>query len=186
MSSPICAVTRNGCMNRCYCARGEMENAIKQQQLDLFADRTSCHVWWANQFRMLLSSLAYILLERLRALTLKQTALAHAYVGTIRLKLLKIGGGGDPQHTPDPLPVCQRHPASGVVQNGRGPARPGLIAPLLSWGPTRPTGRGGARPKQAPSCPKTPQLAAEAGPSPDFGSLIRRFPSDQVPSAYCT
>ena len=74
-----------------YCARGEMENAIKQQQLDLFADRTSCHVWWANQFRMILSSLAYILLERLRSLALKHTALAHAYVGTIRLKLLKIG-----------------------------------------------------------------------------------------------
>ena len=74
-----------------YCARGAMENAIKQQQLDLFADRTSCHGWWANPFRMILSSLAYILLERLRALALKHTALAHATVGTIRLKLLKIG-----------------------------------------------------------------------------------------------
>ena len=74
-----------------YCARGERENAIKQQQLDLFADRTSCHGWWANPFRMILSSLAYILLERLRSLALKQTALAHATVGTIRLKLLKIG-----------------------------------------------------------------------------------------------
>ena len=74
-----------------YCARGEMENRIKEQQLDMFADRTSCHVWWANQFRMLLSGFAYILLERLRSLVLKNTELARAYVGTIRLKLLKIG-----------------------------------------------------------------------------------------------
>ncbi len=74
-----------------YCARGEMENQIKQQQLDLFADRTSCHRWWANQFRVLMSSLAYILLESIRRLALKQTELAHAYVGTIRLKLLKVG-----------------------------------------------------------------------------------------------
>ena len=74
-----------------YCARGEMENRIKEQQLDMFADRTSCHVWWANQFRMLLSGFAYILMERLRSLVLKNTELAHAYVGTIRLKLLKIG-----------------------------------------------------------------------------------------------
>ena len=74
-----------------YCARGAMENLIKQQQLDLFADRTSCHRWWPNQFRLLLSSLAYILLESIRRLALKETELARAYVGTIRLKLLKIG-----------------------------------------------------------------------------------------------
>jgi hypothetical protein len=74
-----------------YCARGEAENRIKEQQLDLFADRTSCHAWWPNQFRLLLSSLAYTLLEALRRLGLADTELAHAYVGTIRLKLLKIG-----------------------------------------------------------------------------------------------
>ncbi|MFQ5439545.1 MAG: IS1380 family transposase [Paracoccaceae bacterium] len=74
-----------------YCARGEMENRIKEQQLDLFADRTSCHRWWPNQFRLLLSSLAYILLEAIRRLALKGTELAHAYVGTLRRKLLKIG-----------------------------------------------------------------------------------------------
>ncbi|OOG23936.1 IS1380 family transposase [Thioalkalivibrio denitrificans] len=77
--------------DRLYCARGEMENRIKEQQLDLFADRTSCHAWWANQFRLLLSSLAYTLLEAIRRLALKGTQLASAYVGTIRLKLLKIG-----------------------------------------------------------------------------------------------
>ncbi len=74
-----------------YCARGEMENRIKEQQLDLFADRTSCHRWWPNQFRLLLSSLAYMLLEAIRRLALKGTELANAYVGTLRLKLLKIG-----------------------------------------------------------------------------------------------
>jgi hypothetical protein len=74
-----------------YCARGEMENRIKEQQLDLFADRTSCHKWWSNQFRLLLSSLAYILLESIRRIALKGTELAHAYVGTLRLKLIKIG-----------------------------------------------------------------------------------------------
>ena len=74
-----------------YCARGEMENRIKEQQLGLFADRTSCHGWWANQFRLLLSSCAYVLLERLRTLALAGTELARAQASTIRLKLLKIG-----------------------------------------------------------------------------------------------
>ncbi|MFC1745636.1 IS1380 family transposase [Candidatus Riflebacteria bacterium] len=77
--------------DRVYCARGEMENRIKEQQLDLFADRTSCHAWDANQFRLLLSSLAYVLLEELRRVGLKGTELAKAQCGTIRLKLLKIG-----------------------------------------------------------------------------------------------
>jgi len=74
-----------------YCARGEMENRIKEQQLDLFADRTSCHRWWPNQYRLLLSSLAYTLLEAIRRLALRGTELARAQCGTIRLKLLKIG-----------------------------------------------------------------------------------------------
>ena len=74
-----------------YCARGEMENRIKENQLDLFADRTSCHRWWSNQFRLLLSSLAYILLDSIRRLALQGTQLAHAYVGTLRRKLLKVG-----------------------------------------------------------------------------------------------
>ena len=74
-----------------YCARGEVENRIKEQQLDLFSDRTSCHAWWPNQFRLLLASLAYVLLETLRRLGLAGTELACAQAGTIRLKLLKIG-----------------------------------------------------------------------------------------------
>ena len=74
-----------------YCARGDMENRIKEQKLGLFADRTSCHDWWPNQFRILLSSLAYVLLEGMRRLALEGTELAHAQCSTIRLKLLKIG-----------------------------------------------------------------------------------------------
>jgi len=74
-----------------YCARGDMENRIKEQQLDLFADRTSCHQWWPNQFRLLLSSLAYTLLETIRRIGLRGSEYARAQAGTIRLKLLKIG-----------------------------------------------------------------------------------------------
>ena len=74
-----------------YCARGEMENRIKEQQLGLFADRTSAHHWWTNQFRLLLSSLAYVLMDGIRRLALKGTELARAQMTTIRLKLLKIG-----------------------------------------------------------------------------------------------
>jgi hypothetical protein len=73
-----------------YCQRGEAENRIKEQQLDLFADLTSCHRFLANQFRLLLSSAAYLLMQALRRLALPETALAEAQVGTIRLKLLKV------------------------------------------------------------------------------------------------
>jgi hypothetical protein len=74
-----------------YCARGEMENRIKEQQLNLFADRTSCTAWWPNQLRLLLSSAAYCLLEAMRRLALQGTELAQATCGTIRLKRFKIG-----------------------------------------------------------------------------------------------
>ena len=74
-----------------YCARGEMENRIKEQQLGLFADRTSCHGWWANQFRLLLSAAAYVLMETIRRVGLCGSELARAQVTTIRLKVLKIG-----------------------------------------------------------------------------------------------
>ena len=73
-----------------YTARGDMENRIKEQQLDLFADRTSCHGFIANQFRLLLASAAYVLIEHLRRVGLKGTELAKAQVSTIRLKLLKV------------------------------------------------------------------------------------------------
>jgi hypothetical protein len=75
-----------------YCPRGEAENRIKEQQLGLFADRTSCHEFVPNQFRVMLSAAAYVLLQHLREQALSGTELACAQVSTIRLKLLKIGG----------------------------------------------------------------------------------------------
>jgi hypothetical protein len=77
--------------DRIYCARGEMENRIKEQQLGLFSDRTSSQWWWANQLRLLLSSAAYVLLEAVRRRALPGTDLARAQVNTLRLKLLKVG-----------------------------------------------------------------------------------------------
>jgi hypothetical protein len=74
-----------------YCGRGDMENRIKEQQLWLFADRTSCATMRANQLRLWFSSVAYTLMQALRRLGLKGTKLAKAQCGTIRLKLLKIG-----------------------------------------------------------------------------------------------
>jgi hypothetical protein len=74
-----------------YCARGEMENRIKEQQLDMFADRTSTGTMRANQLRLWLSSVAYVLVNELRRVGLKGTEMARAQVGTIRTKLLKIG-----------------------------------------------------------------------------------------------
>lgn len=74
-----------------YCARGEMENRIKECQLDLFADRTSTATFRSNQLRLWFSSFAYVLIESLRRLALSGTRLASATAGSIRLKLLKIG-----------------------------------------------------------------------------------------------
>ena len=75
-----------------YCKRGDAENRIKEQQLGLFADRTSCHEFVPNQFRVMLSAAAYVLLQCLRQTALAGTELAEAQITTIRLKLLKIGG----------------------------------------------------------------------------------------------
>ncbi|MGZ3336105.1 MAG: IS1380 family transposase [Isosphaeraceae bacterium] len=74
-----------------YCSRGEMENRIKEQQLHLFADRTSAETMRANQIRLFFSSIAYTLLETLRRLGLTETSMAQAQCQTIRLRLLKIG-----------------------------------------------------------------------------------------------
>ena len=74
-----------------YCARGEMENRIKEQQLDLFADRTSTHDLKSNQLRMWLSAVGYLMLNALRRTALVGTRLERSDCGTIRLELLKIG-----------------------------------------------------------------------------------------------
>lgn len=77
--------------DRIYCVRGDMENRIKEQQLGLFADRTSCHAWWPNQLRLLLSTLAYVLIDGLRRLALVGTDWARKQATTLRAGLLKIG-----------------------------------------------------------------------------------------------
>jgi len=74
-----------------YCARGDMENRIKEQQLGLFADRTSSATMRANQLRLYFSSFAYVLMHALRRLGLADTAYAKAQSTTIRVRLLKIG-----------------------------------------------------------------------------------------------
>ena len=77
--------------DRLYVQRGEMENRIKEQQLQLFADRTSAHKFLTNQFRLLLASAAYALVEFIRSAALHGTELAKAQCATIRVKLFKIG-----------------------------------------------------------------------------------------------
>jgi hypothetical protein len=83
------------CAQKCYedfyCARGDMENQLKQQYLDLRADRTSTHWMASNQLRLWFSAFALLIFERLRTVALAGTQLAKATVGTIRQRLLKIG-----------------------------------------------------------------------------------------------
>ncbi len=116
-----------------YCQRGEAENRIKEQQIDLFADRTSCHRLAANQFRLLLSSAACLLVRALRRTALAGTELAEAQVGTIRLKLLKVAArvavsvrrvvfhlaGGYPYRGPFER-VCERSLGGVVGASGSG------------------------------------------------------------------
>jgi len=75
-----------------YCHRGDSENKIKEQQLGLFSDRTSCRAFDANQFRVLLSAFAYVLVSHIRRTTLVGTELEKAEVGTIRLRLFRVAG----------------------------------------------------------------------------------------------
>jgi hypothetical protein len=74
-----------------YCGRGDLENRIKEQQLMLFAGRVSCATMRANQVRLCLATVAYVVLRALRAFGLNQTELAQAQCDTIRLRLLKLG-----------------------------------------------------------------------------------------------
>ena len=78
------------CYENFYCQRGEAENHVKQQQLDLFATRSSSHWMEANQLRLFFSAFAYLMMERLRTLALLGTPLATATAGTLRMRLLKI------------------------------------------------------------------------------------------------
>lgn len=88
---PLSYMSPKSLYEKVYCARGDMENRIKEQQLDLFADRTSSRAMRANQLRLWFSSLAYVLVSAVRRLALKGTAMARSTAGSIRLKLFKIG-----------------------------------------------------------------------------------------------
>jgi hypothetical protein len=90
-SIPIEILSSQALYENVYCGRGDMENRIKEQQLYLFADRTSCSQMRANQIRLWFSSVAYTLMQALRRLGLKGTKMEKAQCHTIRLKLLKIG-----------------------------------------------------------------------------------------------
>jgi len=89
-SLAACACRPRALYEDLYCARGEMDNRIKEQML-LFADRISAETMRANQLRLYLSAAAYLLIEGLRRLALQGTEMAEAQVNTIRLRLLKIG-----------------------------------------------------------------------------------------------
>ena len=80
-----------GLYDQIYCARGDMENRIKEQQMGLFADRTSTSQWWSNQLRLLMSTFAYILMDRLRTDALKGTTWVKKQCTTLQVNLIKIG-----------------------------------------------------------------------------------------------
>ncbi len=120
-----------------YCARGEMENRIKECQLDLFADRTSAATMRANQLRLWFASFAYVLLSALRRLALRHTTFQTATCGTIRLKPLKIAAKVTvsvrritvSRPPPFPGPTSCGSPAQGFS-----PPRPLLLEPLIRQG----------------------------------------------------
>lgn len=100
-----------------YCARGEMENVLKQQTLDLGADRLSTHHMESNQLRLWLATFAYMLVERVRALFLVGTSLARATVGTIRVKLLKLTAQVKVSVRRVHVQLCSSHPLQEVFRH---------------------------------------------------------------------
>ena len=90
LKSEIRDFSAEGIYRRIYCGRGDMENRIKEQQLDMFADRTSSASLASNQLRLWFSTFGYLLMQQLRARTLAGTKLAKATAGTIRNRLLKV------------------------------------------------------------------------------------------------
>lgn len=90
-SLPAAKITPSELYTDKYCPRGEMENRLKEQQLDLFADRTSTQTFQSNQLRLWFSSIAYVLMQAFRQDCLSKTSFDRATVGTIRLNFLKLG-----------------------------------------------------------------------------------------------
>lgn len=108
-----------------YCARGDMENRIKEQQLDLYADRTSAHVWWANQMRLLFAGLAYALMDAIRDIALTDTRWARISVGTLRLRLLKTGAVVWRNTRRVRLHLSSHYPDPGMLHRGAVRLKPG-------------------------------------------------------------
>ncbi len=109
--------------DRRYCIRGEMENRIKEQRM-LFADPVSAHRWWANPWRLLLSGLAYTLLQGLRRLALAGTALARATCATLRVKRVKIGAVIMHSATRVRLHLSSHHPCRDIFVHAHGALAP--------------------------------------------------------------
>ena len=102
--------------DKLYCARGDMENRIKENQLDMFGDRTSCQHWWPNQFRLLLASLAYTLIEAIRRIALKGTEPGQRLCRYHPFKAVQDIRCRDPEkYAPYPFPFGQRLSLQGTL-----------------------------------------------------------------------
>ncbi len=115
-----------------YCARGNMENRIKEKKLFLFADRVSCQTMRANQVRLCLSTVAYIVMRALREFGLRETELAHAQCDTIRVKLLKIGAIIQVSVRRVALALSEAFPFQTIFQRAWENLR-GIGSSFLSW-----------------------------------------------------
>ena len=173
-----------------YCARGDMENRIKEQKLDLFADRTSCHKWWPNQFRLLLSSLAYALVETIRRLGAGRHRDGPRPGRHHPSQALEDRRRHCAQHAARALPTLQRLPGQGPVHAGCRPARPRIAVKKRVQ--SRPESRRRAfqhrrSPENRPCPPKRPRRPAGARrprPTPPTAAPRRRFtPSHNRKSA---
>jgi DDE family transposase len=111
-----------------YCARGDMENRIKEQQLDLFADRTSTHWMAPNQLRLWFSAFAHLLVSILRAQALSNTELEHASIGQIRLRLFKIAARFKLSVRRIHIELCSAYPLKRLFAQ--------IHANLMSWQPS--------------------------------------------------
>jgi hypothetical protein len=120
-----CALLASGqsLYERFYCARGDMENRVKEQQLDLFADRTSTGYMKSNQLRLWLSTFAYLLMRQLRATALVGTRLERATVGTIRLQLMKIAAQVTVSVRRVQVRLCSASPARDLFAHAHGQLR---------------------------------------------------------------
>ena len=97
-----------------YCARGDMENRIKEQQMDLFADRTSTHWLASNQLRLWFSAFAHLIMSTLQAGVLKGTELESASIGQIRLRLFKIAARLKTSARRIHIELCSAYPLKGL------------------------------------------------------------------------